>query len=161
MNIYLIGMPASGKSSVGKCLKDIINYKYVDLDQYIEEKNNMSIPEIFEKYSEIGFRERERNALLDFKDKDGFIISCGGGIVFNKSNKELMNGKVIFIDSTIEDIKRRLELDTINIRPMFKVKTVEELYNERIDKYLSFMDIKVLNKDVHACANEIKKELGL
>lgn len=161
MNIYLIGMPASGKSSVGKCLKDIINYKYVDLDQYIEEKNNMSIPEIFEKYSEIGFRERERNALLDFKDKDGFIISCGGGIVFNKSNKELMNGKVIFIDSTIEDIKRRLELDTINIRPMFKVKTVEELYNERIDKYLSFMDIKVLNKDVEVCANEIKKELGL
>lgn len=161
MNIYLIGMPASGKSSVGKCLKDIINYKYIDLDQYIEKKNNMSIPEIFEKYKEIGFRERERDALNDFKNKDSYIISCGGGIVFNKSNKELMNGKVIFIDSTIEDIKKRLELDTINIRPMFKVKTVEELYNERIDKYLSFMDIKVLNKDVKICANEIKKELKL
>lgn len=161
MNIYLIGMPASGKSSVGKCLKDIIKYEYIDLDQYIEKKNNMSIPEIFEKYKEIGFRERERDALNDFKNKDSYIISCGGGIVFNKSNKELMNGKVIFIDSTIEDIKKRLELDTINIRPMFKVKTVEELYNERIDKYLSFMDIKVLNKDVKICANEIKKELKL
>lgn len=161
MNIYLIGMPACGKSSVGKCLKDITGYNYIDLDNYIETKAKMTIPMIFEHFGEIGFREREREALTDFLSKDNYIISCGGGIVFNASNKELMNGKVVFIDSSIRDIKQRLLDDKVNVRPMFKTKTVEELYNERIDKYLSFMDIKVINKDVCKCAQNIKKELKL
>lgn len=161
MNIYLIGMPGCGKSTVGKKLKDKIKYNYVDLDSYIEEKNNMSIPDIFSKFGEKEFRRLEREALEDFQSKDNYIVSCGGGIVSNLDNKKMMNGSVVFIDVDINALKDRIEKDKVNIRPMFKTKTVEELYAERIDKYNAFKDITVKNNDVDKSADDIVKELGL
>lgn len=161
MNIYLIGMPGCGKSSVGQELKKQIKYNYIDLDKYIEDKYKMTIPTIFEKYGEKGFRAKEKHSLDDFVDKDGYIISCGGGIISDLSNKKLMKGKVVFIDVDINTLKERISNDKKNIRPMFKTKTVEELYKERIDKYNSFKDITVKNIKVEECAKEIIKELGL
>lgn len=161
MNIYLIGMPGCGKSSVGVVLKDLINYSYVDLDKYIEEKNNISIPEIFQEFGEEAFRKMEKEALADFKNKDSFIVSCGGGIISDMDNKKLMNGKVVFIDVEVSILKRRIENDKDNIRPMFNTKTVEELYNERIDKYKAFKDIVVINDDISKCAMSIKEELDI
>lgn len=161
MNIYLIGMPGCGKSTVGKALSNEIKYEYIDLDAYIEKKNHMSIPDMFSLKGEAYFRECEKNALDDFIDKDRFIISCGGGIIGNISNKELMNGKVIFIDVDINTLKERISNDKINIRPMFKTKTVDELYNERIDKYNLFKDYTVKNINVVDAVKEIKEVLGL
>ena len=161
MNIYLIGMPGCGKSSVGKKLSEFLGYPYVDLDKYIETKASMSIPNIFDSMGEDGFRALETNALYDFKNLTGHIISCGGGIIRNKSNKELMNGKVVFINVPIDILKDRIKSDKENIRPMFKTKTVEELYLERRDKYDYFKDIEVKNINVLECVNDIIKELGL
>ncbi len=161
MNIYLIGMPGCGKSSVGMALSKEIGYIYVDLDKYIEEKNNMSIPKIFEIYGENKFRELEYEALMDFKNYDSYVISCGGGIINNKSNKLLMNGKVVYINVSLDILKNRIENDKVNVRPMFKTKTIEELWNERKDKYEYFKDIEVLNIDIFQAVKDIKKELGL
>jgi len=161
LNIYLIGMPGCGKSSVGKKLSQDIGYLYVDLDKYIEEKASMSIPKIFEERGEEGFRALESEALYDFKSKDGYIVSCGGGIIRNKSNKALMNGKVVYINVALDILKDRIANDKENIRPMFKTKTVEELYLERKDKYDYFKDVEVENITLSCCVNDIKKELGL
>lgn len=161
MNIYLIGMPGCGKSSVGLKLSSDIGYLYVDLDKYIENKASMSIPQIFDTLGEDGFRELEKNALYDFMGLDGYVISCGGGIIKNKSNKALMNGKVVYINVDIATLKDRILNDKNNIRPMFKTKTVEELYSERKDKYDYFKDIEVENVLVSKCVCDIKKELGL
>ncbi len=161
MNIYLIGMPGCGKSSVGMTLSNEIGYIYVDLDKYIEEKNNMSIPKIFEAFGEKKFRELEREALIDFSYHDSYVISCGGGIINNKANKELMNGKVVYINVSLDILKDRIENDKANIRPMFKTKTIEELWNERKDKYEYFKDVEVLNININDAVSDIKKELGL
>lgn len=161
MNIYLIGMPGCGKSSVGKALRDKTGYSYVDLDAYIEDVHSMTIPKIFEEYGESVFRGYERDALKDFQSKDGYIVSCGGGIIGNINNKDLMNGKVVYINVDIDSLKERISNDKVNVRPMFKTKTVEELYAERKDKFELFKDITVLNDDVDMCAKSIIKELGL
>lgn len=161
MNIYLIGMPGSGKSTVGKELAKAMNYNYIDLDSYIERKYNDKIPNIFEKYGESKFREFERYSLSDFMVKDSYVISCGGGIVSNISNKDLMNGVVVFIDVDIETLKERISNDKVNIRPMFLTKTVEELYDARINKYNSFKDITVKNVNVDQAVKDIIKEIDL
>lgn len=161
MNIYLIGMPGCGKSSVGQALALETKYNYIDLDHYIEKKNNMSIPEIFDKFGETRFRELEKAALNDFKDKDNYIISCGGGIIGNLDNKKLMYGKCVYIKVDINELKRRISNDKLNIRPMFKTKTVEELYKERKDKYAFFSDIDVDNKAIMECVNEIRRGLEI
>lgn len=161
MNIYLIGMPGCGKSTVGKKLSKEINFSYVDLDKYIENKASKTIPEIFDSLGEDGFRALEKEALLDFMKKDSYVISCGGGIIKNISNKKLMNGKVVFIDVSIEELKRRILNDKENIRPMFRVKTVEELYDERYDKYLYFKDVLVKNVNVDDAVKDIRMELDI
>lgn len=161
MNIYLIGMPGCGKSTVGKKLSKEINFLYVDLDKYIENKASKTIPEIFDSLGEDGFRVLEKEALLDFMKKDSYVISCGGGIIKNISNKKLMNGKVVFIDVNIEELKRRILNDKENIRPMFRVKTVEELYDERYDKYLYFKDVLVKNVNVDDAVKDIRMELDI
>ncbi len=161
MNIYLIGMPGCGKSTIGKKLSEEINFSYVDLDKYIENKASKTIPQIFDSVGEDGFRLLEKEALLDFMNKNSYVISCGGGIIKNISNKQLMNGKVIYIDVDIEELKRRISNDKENIRPMFRTKTVLELYKERYDKYLYFKDILVKNINVGDAVRDIRKELDI
>lgn len=159
MRIYLIGMPGSGKSSVGKKLANKINYQYIDMDEYIENKLNKKIPLIFSEDGEAYFRLKEKEVLNDFLSLDNVIISTGGGVIKDKSNKDLMNGKIIFIDVDLSILENRLKND--NTRPLLKVKTVKELYDERIDNYKYFYNLKVENIKVDDCVNDIIKELGL
>ena len=161
MNIYLIGMPGCGKSSVGLKLSEVLNYSYVDLDKYIESKASKSIPEIFDSVGEDGFRALEKEALKDYSSLDSYVISCGGGIIKDVSNKELMNGKVVYINVPLELLEERIKGDKDNIRPMFRTKTVSELYEERKEKYEIFKDVEVKNIKVLDCVMDIIKELGL
>ena len=159
MRIYLIGMPGSGKSTVGKKLANKINYQYIDMDEYIENKLNKKIPLIFSEDGEAYFRLKEKEVLNDFLLLDNVIISTGGGVIKDKSNKDLMNGKIIFIDVDLSILENRLKND--NTRPLLKVKTIKELYDERIDNYNYFYNLRVENIKVDDCVNDIIKELGL
>lgn len=154
MNIYLIGLPGSGKSTVGARVASISSYSFVDLDLYIEQKACMFIDEIFELYGEEYFRALESNCLEELAKGDNQIISTGGGIIKNKNNKALMKGLCIFLDVSIEDLEKRINAQD-NIRPLLKTKSLEELYNERIDLYNYFMDYRVLNNDLDITAKEI------
>ena len=159
MRIYLIGMPGSGKSTVGKKLANKINYQYIDMDEYIENKLNKKIPLIFSEDGEAYFRLKEKEDLNDFLLLDNVIISTGGGVIKDKSNKDLMNGKIIFIDVDLSILENRLKND--NTRPLLKVKTIKELYDERIDNYKYCYNLKVENIKIDDCVNDIIKELGL
>ncbi len=161
MNVYLIGMPGCGKSTIGKKLKKLIGYNYVDLDNYIEKLAGKTIPEIFSSEGEAKFRELEQKALLDFKNEDSYVISCGGGIISNLENKNLMNGKVVFIDVSIKELEKRVAIKGADARPMFKTKTVKELYDERIDKYNYFKDITVKNRNIKRCLADIVNAIGI
>jgi len=142
MRIFLIGMPGSGKTTIARKLAEALNYTYLDLDGQIEKKAHMFIEEIFEKYGEAKFRMFETEALKEINQDDA-IIACGGGIVTVKSNKALMQGLKIYLDTDLDVITERLKEDYV--RPLLKSKTLEQLYDERFLKYQDFADAIVSN----------------
>ena len=108
MRIYLIGLPGVGKSTVGKELALKLEYEFIDLDLYIEELMNKSIPDIFSEYGEDFFRELEKKALYNMLDKENVVVACGGGIIKDKANKELMDGSCIYLTAPLDLISDRI-----------------------------------------------------
>ncbi len=154
MKIYLIGMPGCGKSTLGKKLAKKINYKFIDMDNYIEMKAGMFIDEMFEAYGEKYFRELETNTLKEFMELDNVIISTGGGIIKNKEHKKLMNGLCVFLDVDLAELEKRIALSD-TVRPLLQTKTVYTLYEERKDLYDFFADIKVNNHNIDEAIEKI------
>jgi shikimate kinase len=159
MRIYLIGLPGVGKSTVGKELSKELDYEYVDLDLYIEKLMNKSIPDIFSEFGEDFFRELEKKALNDMLNKQNVVVACGGGIIKDKTNKELMKGKVIYLTAPIEFISERINNSNID-RPLMSKYTVKELLMKREELYHYFMDLEVMNLDLNDTVNVIKKSVG-
>ena len=159
MNIYLIGMPGCGKTTLGKRLARETNHKFIDLDSYIEKKEKKKISDIFKDNGEDYFRELESKALLSFKNKDNVIISTGGGIIKNKANKDLMNGLCVYLSVPVGILEERTSKSK-TVRPLLKTKTIVELYNERKDLYDYFKDIEVLNVNLDDAISQILKEIN-
>ena len=158
MRLYLIGMPGCGKTTLGKRLARETNYKFIDLDSYIEKKEKKKISDIFKDSGEDYFRELESKALLSFKNKDNVIISTGGGIIKNKANKDLMNGLCVYLSVPVGILEERTSKSK-TVRPLLKTKTIVELYNERKDLYDYFKDIEVLNVNLYDAISQILKEI--
>ena len=158
MRIYLIGMPGCGKSTLGKLLSKKLNYEFIDMDNYIEKNACMFIDEIFDSYGEDYFRQLETNTLHEFLSLDNVVIATGGGVIKNKNNKELMDGKCIFLDVDLKELEKRLESSSI-VRPLLKEKSVYTLYNERKDLYDYFKDISVDNSDIDKAIEKIMEAL--
>lgn len=137
MAIFLIGMMGSGKSTVGKILADEMGLPFVDLDSFIENKENKTITEIFNQNGESYFRKLESEALAKSNSKKA-VIACGGGIILSKSNRKLLqSGKVVYLKATILTLAKRLEraknrplLDKTDIE-----KQLQSIWDERRNSY--------------------------
>lgn len=138
----MIGMPGSGKTTVGRNLAKALDYQFIDLDGMIEKDALMFIESIFESFGEKKFRELETKALEQIKG-DQLVISCGGGVVTVKKNKALMDGLKIYLDTDIDVIRNRLSNDYE--RPLLKQKSLEQILDERYLKYQDFADVIVSN----------------
>jgi len=137
--IYLIGFMGSGKTTLGKILAKHLNLDFIDLDLYIENKYNLSIHEIFDKYGEIYFRTIEHDTLKELSKFNNTIISTGGGTpcYFNNISYMNDNGITIFFDEDIDVIYNRLVNDK-NKRPL-----ISNLSNSEIYKYIeSTLDLR-------------------
>lgn len=156
MVIYLIGMPGCGKSKTAKYLQLEKNLNVVDLDKFIEEEAGMDIPTIFIKYGEDYFRTLETRALRKIGEKySDLVVSCGGGVVTKKENKEAMKkGLTIFLDASLDTIKSHLSNSSTQ-RPLLKVKTIDDIYNERIDLYYYFADYIIKYTNYESVAEKI------
>ena len=157
MRIYLIGMPGSGKTTIGRKLAQKLAYPFIDLDAMIEKDALMFIDDIFEKYGEKTFRRLETESLMSIEGDDA-VISCGGGIVTIKDNKAKMNGYKVYLNTELDIIKERL-LDDVK-RPLLRKKSLEQLYEERMLKYIDFADVIIANDhDVDKTVEAIMKHL--
>ena len=159
MKIYLIGLPGVGKSTIGKELATKLSYDFIDLDLYIEEFMNKKISDIFSEFGEDFFRELEKKALKDMLEKDNIVIACGGGIIKNKTNKELMEGLKVYLTAPIEFISERINNSTIE-RPLMSKYTIKDLLLKREEVYHYFMDIEVMNINKDDTVNTILQSVG-
>lgn len=143
MKIYLIGLPGSGKTTIGKILADEISYNFIDLDGLVEKNALMFIDEIIDRYGRSKYQELETIALNNIKEQLNTVIACGEGIVEDLNNKTLINGFVVLLDVELPVIGMRLEND--NYREILKEQTLEELDKQRFLKYRNFADVIINN----------------
>lgn len=119
-NIVLIGMPGSGKSTVGKTLAEALKFEFVDLDLFIENASGMKISEIFKNFGEAHFRNLETETIKALQTKDAFVLSTGGGAVLNPVNVENLSklGKIYYLNASVDVIYDRIKED--NTRPLLQ-----------------------------------------
>lgn len=139
MNIVLLGFMGTGKTSVAKKLADELGRQFIEMDSIIEEREGMSINDIFAKKGEPYFRMVESDVIKELSSKNGLVISAGGGVVLNPDNiKELQkNSILICLSATPEEIYKRVGDE--RHRPLLKVedplKRIKELLDYRRPYY--------------------------
>ena len=134
-NVMLIGMPGSGKSTVGAALAKSLGRRLVDVDERIVEMAGCSIPEIFAKDGEEGFRQIEHQALCEVSKESGLVIATGGGVVTRPENLDPMrqNSLIVWLlrDTALLPKDGRPLSQTNSLTEMFKVR--EPLYRAAAD----------------------------
>lgn len=138
LNVYLIGMMGSGKSTVGKELAQKLNYRFFDTDVLIEQVAQKTINEIFTQDSESAFRQMETQILAELSSNLRLAIATGGGIVLKRENwSYLHHGLIVWLDAPIEVLLARLAAD--NTRPLLQnpdpAGTLQQLLNQRQELY--------------------------
>lgn len=155
-NIVLIGMMGSGKTTLGKMLSKALKKGFVDLDQYIEDGEDMSISDIFEKYGEDHFRKLEIAYAKDLSKRKNIVIATGGGIIKSaEAIGALKNGIIIWIDRPDDMIFDSIDIEK---RPLIKSdpNSFFEISRQRRPIYESLCDYRFLNdKGEESAVNNI------
>ncbi len=152
-NVVLIGMPSSGKSTVGKEIAKRLSRSFCDTDELIEKKTGMTIPQIITSMGEEEFRKIERDVVCELSKETGVVIATGGGVVLNTENTDALsqNGKIYFLDRPLA-----LLLPTTD-RPLTNTKeALTKKYNERYGIYKKAADVKIdASGDVDAVSSAV------
>ena len=151
-NIVLIGMPGTGKSIIGKLLAELTGKTLQDTDAKIEEEAEMTIPEIFEKEGEAGFRDRESAICKKLGKERNLIIATGGGAILRPENIDALrqNGTLVHITRSIDKLPTRG-------RPLSKnIEALKKMEAQRMPLYKSAADITFRNN--YTCSRKKLRE---
>lgn len=119
INIYLIGMMGSGKSTVGRLLAKQLGYRFMDTDDLISQTARQSISDIFATEGEAVFRELESKVLSEICAYKKFVVATGGGIIIKQMNwSYLRHGIIIWLNVPVEELYNRLKED--QTRPLLQ-----------------------------------------
>ena len=152
-NIILIGMPGSGKSTVGRLLAKMTGKKFIDADAFLVQKAGKTIPEIFASHGEAGFRALETQVLEELGCQSGLIIATGGGCVTREENYPLLhqNGTIFCLDRALQKLP-------VEGRPLSQSTDLSQMYRLRKPLYDRFADHHIDNNgDAHCTAAQILK----
>jgi shikimate kinase len=145
-NIYLVGLMAVGKSTVGRMLAARLGYDFYDSDHVIEERAGANVSWIFDVEGEAGFRERETAVIAELTLLEGVVLATGGGAVLREVNRRMLasRGIVIHLDSPLERLLERTEKD--KKRPLLSQgdprETLSRLARERGPLYAEIADYR-------------------
>ncbi|HNT40166.1 MAG TPA: shikimate kinase [Rubrivivax sp.] len=139
MTIALVGMPGSGKSTVGRQLARHLRVGFVDSDAVLEQRLGMPIRDWFAQHGEESFRDREQAVIDELTQGTAGVLATGGGAVLRPSNRDALHSRchVFYLRASPEDLARRLRHDTQ--RPLLQVSDplarLRALYRERDPLY--------------------------
>ncbi len=169
MNIILIGYMGSGKSYISSGLSESLKRVTIDLDDYIEKKEEKTISEIFLEKGEIYFRKKENEYLKQcLEEHDNAIISLGGGTPCFGNNLEIVKanqGAIVYLKTSLDELVRRLYPERKK-RPLIAHLETEDVLKDFIRKHLFERSyyynqadyiITTDSKEMHEIADEIKK----
>ena len=145
--VVLTGFMGTGKTTVGKLLSEYLNYRFIDTDELIESRHNLSISDIFKELGENTFREMERAVVRELAEMDGIVISTGGRLMLDPENVKALsqNSRVLCLVATPDEILTRVERDKAHKRPLLTVpnpkERVVDLLQERNEQYLRFPQV--------------------
>ncbi|MBR4287111.1 MAG: shikimate dehydrogenase [Clostridia bacterium] len=140
MNIVLVGMPGSGKSTVGRALAQRLSKSFVDSDDLIVESQGKPITEIFSEVGEKGFREIEKKEIFSVSSRNNHVIATGGGAILNKENTDILkeNGRIYFINRPLECLVATSD------RPLSSnADALKKRYDERYSLYIECADVVI------------------
>lgn len=143
-SVFLVGMPAVGKSTIGRMLSKLLGYPFYDSDREIEVRAGADTPWIFDVEGEEGFREREQQVIDDLTQLPGIVLATGGGAVIRAENRRILatRGIVVLLDSSDQRIAQRTSKDSR--RPLFAtgdaVATIRRLRAQRLPLYREIAD---------------------
>jgi shikimate kinase len=160
--IFLLGMPGSGKSTLGKKLAIVLNLPFFDLDQLIEDAASLKIPILFENLGETGFRKLEKDILSTFIETHDhpFVMATGGGTVINDQSLSLINqtGVSIYLQCNVGTLMHRLGIAG-NPRPLLQQKKLEviipTLLQNRESQYLKAHIIQPADGSIDEIISEL------
>ncbi|MFC5196062.1 shikimate kinase [Bizionia hallyeonensis] len=168
MNIILLGYMTSGKSLIGEKLSRILKKPFQDLDDYIENKEGLSISDIFKTKGEIYFRKIEAKHLETFLQQEDMILSLGGGTPCYGSNMKLIkqqpNSKSIYLNVSVAELGKRLFLNKTNRPLVAHLKTQEEtteFVGKHIFERLNFYNQADLNINANKSPDDIIEDILL
>ncbi len=168
--VLLIGFMGAGKSSVGRALGKQLAWKFEDLDERIERREQRKVPEIFRDAGEAGFRQAEHAALRELLEElrsgGGKIVALGGGAFAQVANAELIEHEqvpTIFLDAEARELWRRCKHQEGTERPLLgSLASFRKLYEARRPHYLrASMRHETDGKTVEQIAAEVIEVLGL
>ena len=133
-SLYLVGMMGSGKTSTGRPLAERLGYGFVDADAVIEQAAGCSIPEIFERDGEAGFRALESQVLNAIGQRHSLVVATGGGVVTQQENWGLLHtGIVVWLDVVPEQLMQRLRADS-TVRPLLQTVDPDAALNALLNQ---------------------------
>ena len=133
-SLYLVGMMGSGKTSTGRPLAEQLGYGFVDADAVIEQAAGCSIPEIFERDGEAGFRALESQVLNAISQRHSLVVATGGGVVTQQENWGLLHsGIVIWLDVVPGQLMQRLNADS-PVRPLLQTDDPDAALNALLNQ---------------------------
>ena len=154
-SIVLIGMPGCGKTTVGRALAGKLGRTFVDLDEEIVRRAGTSIPEIFAREGEAGFRERESALVREFGERTGLVVSTGGGVVTRRENYIPLKQNGLLLH-----LRRDPAALPTDGRPLSQATAPEELWRRRAPLYAAFADGEIDNNGPLAgTLEQIEKEM--
>lgn len=139
-NIVLIGMPSSGKSTVGRALAERLGKRFADSDALVTERIGMPIADYFAQRGETAFREREQEAVADLAATGGQVIATGGGAILRPENVTALrrSGRLVFLDRSPEKLIATADRPLASDR-----EALRRRYEERYDLYCAAADLHI------------------
>ncbi|HZQ60679.1 MAG TPA: shikimate kinase [Casimicrobiaceae bacterium] len=152
-NLFLVGLPGSGKTTLGRQLARRFGKPFVDADIELEARLGVSIPTIFEIEGEAAFRDREAAMIDELTQRTAIVLATGGGAVLRESNREQLaaNGSVLYLHATPQMLWHRVRHN--RHRPLLNTRDplarLAELYDQRDPLYRSIADWVIESEREH------------